>query len=61
MKYNDYGKAYALYLLLQCHADERHSNHLSLATIISNNPFWPRKHKFLVVSRVNVSMAMVTS
>ena len=39
MKYNEYGKAYALYLFLQCHTDERHSNHFSFATITSNNPF----------------------
>ena len=39
MKYNEYGKGYALYLLLQCHTDERHSNHFSFTTFTSDNPF----------------------
>ena len=33
----------------------------SLATIISNNPFWWRKHKCSGVSRVNASPTMVMS
>ena len=35
--------------------------YMSLATIISNNPFWQRKCKCWSVSRVNVSAPMVTS
>ena len=60
MKYNEYGKAYALYLLLWYHTEGIY-NHLSLATIISNNPFWQRKCKCSGVSNMNVSVAMVTS
>ena len=59
-KYNEYGKAYALYLLLQCHT-EGICNHLSFAIIISNNLFLQGKHKCSDVNRVNVSVAMVTS
>ena len=61
MKYNGYGKVYALYLLLQCVTDERPSNHFGFETIISINPVWQRKHKCLGVNRVNLSAAMVTS
>ena len=40
-RYNDkFGTANGLYILIQCHTEGRHCNHLSLATIISNNPFW---------------------
>ena len=59
-KYNEHGNAYVLYLLLSCHK-EGISNHLSLAIITSNNPFWQRKCKCLGVSRVNISVAMETS
>ena len=34
---------------------------ITMATIISNNSFWQRKHKCLDVSRVNVSVAIVMS
>ena len=58
--YDDFGIANGLHVLLCCHTEGWNCNHLSLATINTNNPFWCRKHKCLGVSRVKVS-AMVTS
>ena len=61
-KYNDeFGISNGLYLLLQCHMEEKHCNHFSLATVISNNPYWQRKCKCQGISRVNMSAAMVIS